>query len=66
VTCARSPTLTWDCWEATRSTVTWRLVEVAWATSMPGAALVPSLAVALVIRSGPGRNTASPRSSDPV
>src|SRR6516165_8611236 len=58
VTCARSPTLTLDCWEASRLTCTWRRVDVAWATGAPGVAPVPSVAVTEVIRTGAGRNTA--------
>jgi hypothetical protein len=62
----RSPALMLDCCAASRLTVTWRRVEVPCATGAPGPALVPSVAVTLEIRSGPGRNTACPSLSDPV
>jgi hypothetical protein len=47
-------------------TTTWRRVDVACASGPPGPALVPSVANTLVIRSGPGMNTACPSVSDPV
>lgn len=46
--------------------MTSRVVEVACTTGSPGRAFAPSPAIDLVIRSGPGRNTAAPNLSDPV
>lgn len=66
VICAPSPFLTSDCWDGSRFTTTSRRFDEASMTGRPGIAPVPFPAVTLPIRSGPGRDTAWPRSSLPV
>src|SRR5690349_1208943 len=61
-----APTLIVDWPAASRLTWTCGTVEVACAMTVPGTAFVPSVALTCVIRTGPGRNTTSPRGSEPL
>ena len=61
-----SPTLTSDCWAASRAMVTTRVVEVACRTGWPAWSAPPSVADTVVTRTATGSNTACPRGRVPV